>query len=258
MRYGNFTSSNIWKLVSIGSRKMTDVELIEYKKENPKSMAKTTTDINLFSEAGNTYIRQKKREIMLGRNLQKERAARPTSWGKLIETRVFNLLETEYILCSDERDVHPEYERWTGAKDLLTESKVCDVKCPFSLDVYCDKADIMIENDVEKLKSNFPENYWQLVSNSILTGKPIAELIIYCPYLKELVDIKHELHSGELDYPGNLNDIAWINWADDSELPYLLPDKHYKNMYKMEWKVSQEDKDFLTQRVSRAIELVNI
>ena len=250
MRTGQFTSSSIHLLMSYGKREMTEIELAEYKKVNPKSKAKLISDG--FGQAALTYIKGKQREKLLGRNLQKERGSRPTSWGKLIEPRVFNLLPTEYTLCSDERDVHPKYKEWSGAKDMTTETKVCDIKCPYSLDVYCDKADIMIKNDVEALKKDFPENYWQLVSNSILTGKPIAELIIYCPYIRELLEIKETLN----EYEGNMNDVAWINWAEDEELPYLIEGNYYKNLYKMEWEVSAEDKELLTERVKKAIEFL--
>jgi len=194
MRCGNFTSSSIYLLMSEGKTKGT------------------------FGKPALTYIEDKAYEIKLGRNLQKERSARPTSFGLLVEPRVHYLLDTTYILQSDLRYTHEELERWTGAPDMLTETKVCDIKVPFSLKVFCRKADIMISNDVEALKKEFPENYWQLVSNGILTGKNIAELIIYCPYLKELIEIKEDL----INYEGNANDVAWINWADDSELPYLI------------------------------------
>lgn len=228
MRTGNFTSSSIWLLMTNNKAK------------------------DGFGVPAITYIKGKQREILLCRNLQKERQSRPTSWGRLIESRVFNLLGTEYTICSDERDIHPEIERWTGAKDMLTDTKVCDIKAPFSLSVYCDKADIMIKNDVEALKKDFPENYWQLVSNSILTGKPIAELIIYCPYIRELNEIKETLN----EYEGNMNDVAWINWAEDEELPYLIEGNYYKNLYKMSWEVSAEDKELLTERVKKAIEFL--
>jgi hypothetical protein len=228
MRTGAFTSSSIYLLMTNNKAK------------------------DGFGVPAITYIKGKQRELLLGRNLQKERSSRPTSYGKLVESRVFNLLGTEYTLRSDERDIHPEIERWTGAADMVTTDKVCDIKCPFSLNVYCDKADIMIANDIEGLKKKFPENYWQLVSNSILTGKPIAELIIYCPYLEELAQILTEVK----DYDGDQNEIAWINWANDDELPYLIKGNYYQNLYKMEWEVSEEDKQALYERVKKATELL--
>lgn len=228
MRVGNFTSSSIHLLMT-----------------NDRTKA-------ALGKPALTYIKQKSREIKLGRNLQKERSSRPTSWGKLVERRVYELLPLDYTLQSDLRYVHEQIERWTGAPDMLTTTKVCDIKCPFSLDVYCDKADIMIANDVEALKKEFPENYWQLVSNGILTGKNIAELIIYCPYVKELLEIKEDL----VNYEGDANEVAWINWAKDDELPYLIEGNYYKNLYKMEFVIPEEDKQALYERVKLAVSML--
>ena len=228
MRYGNFTSSSIHLLMSNGRAK------------------------GELGKPALTYIKHKSREIKLGRNLQKERSSRPTSYGNLVERRVYELLPLEYTLQSDLRYTHEELKQWTGAPDMITDLKVCDIKCPFSLDVYCDKADIMISNDVEALKKEFPENYWQLVSNGILTGKNIAELIIYCPYIKELIEIKEDL----VNYEGDANDVAWINWAKDEELPYLIEGNYYKNLYKMEFVIPEEDKQALYDRVKLAISML--
>ena len=249
MRVGNFTSSSIWMLMTNGSREMTEAEIIEHRKKNPKSKAKTINDG--LGKPAQTYIKHKNRELLLGRNLQKERSSRPTSWGNLIERRVYELLPLDYTLQSDVRYTHSEFERWTGAPDMLTDLKVCDIKCPFSLDVYCDKADIMMANDVEALKKEFPENYWQLVSNAILTEKNIGELIIYCPYIKELIEIKEDL----VNYEGDQNDVAWINWAKDEELPYLIEGNYYKNLYKFEFEIPEEDKQALYDRVKLACSL---
>jgi len=53
-----------------------------------------------------------------------------------------------------------------------------------------------------------------------------------------------------------MNDVAWINWAEDEELPYLIEWNYYKNLYKMSWEVSAEDKVLLTERVKKAIEFL--
>jgi hypothetical protein len=227
-RTGNFTSSSIYLLMSDGKEKGT------------------------LGKPALTYIEDKSIELRLGRSLQKETNSKPTSFGKLVEERVFSLLSTEYILCSDLRFYHPLYSRWNGCPDMLSEDKVCDIKVPYNIKIFTQKADIMIANDVQKLKKLYPENYWQLVSNSILTDKPIAELIIYCPYLKELIEIKENLQN----YDGDMNDVAWINWAKDEELPYLIEGNYYKNLYKLKWEVSAEDKEFLTNRVKMAIDKI--
>ena len=227
MRGGKFTSSAIHLLMKEGRQAGT------------------------FGAPALKYIKEKNRELLLGRELQKERSSRPTSWGNLVESRVYNLLSTEYTLCSSVRYTHSDIKRWSGAPDMITDTKVCDIKCPFSLDVFCDKADLIMANDVEGLKKQFPENYWQLISNSILTEKNVCELIIYMPYIREILEIKESLSMYERD----LNEVAWLNWANDRELPYLIEGNYYKNLYILTWEASEEDKEYLTQRVKQAIEL---
>jgi hypothetical protein len=57
-RIGRFTSSNIWKLTTVGTRKMTENELKEHKKQNPKSMKKNIDDG--FGAPALTYIEEKR------------------------------------------------------------------------------------------------------------------------------------------------------------------------------------------------------
>jgi hypothetical protein len=254
IRSGKFTSSAIHVLTTLGSRDMTALELADWKKLNPKSVAKTTKDG--FGTAALTYIEVKRREILLQRGMNKETNTRPTSWGNIVEPRVHQLLGTEYVYHSDLRVNHSEYPAfWSGAADLTTETSegiVADIKCPYSLDVYTEKADIFIANDVQKLKKLYPENYWQLVSNSILFDKKYAELIIYCPYIDELIEIKSMVQ----DWSGDANEVAWLNWASDGSLPYLIKGAYYRNLYKLKWEVSAEDKEFLTNRVKMAIDKI--
>ena len=58
------------------------------------------------------------------------------------------------------------------------------------------------------------------------------------------------------NYDGNQNKFAWINWAEDKELPYLLDGGHYKNLNIIRFEVSQEDKDRLTIAVLNASKLL--
>jgi hypothetical protein len=51
------------------------------------------------------------------------------------------------------------------------------------------------------------------------------------------------------NYDGDQNKIAWINWASDDELPYLIEGGHYQNLNIIRFEVPQADKDFLTKRV---------
>lgn len=219
--YGQFTSSEIWKLTT--------------KDRSGKGFGKPALD----------YIKEKQYERRLKRRLRNEIKSRETSWGNFIEGRIFNLLGLEYSLESKTRFQHPEFSFWSGAPDLITKDIVGDIKCPFTLKSFVEMYDC---DTIEKLKEERPEYYWQLVSNSILTGREKCELIIYCPYESELEEIREEANN----YEGNQNDIAFINWAMNDELPNLNNEGEFKNINKFTFIPSQEDKDFLIERIKQA------
>ena len=74
------------------------------------------------------------------------------------------------------------------------------------------------------------------------------------PYFSELEDIRTmaENYDG-----GDQWKYRFIVESPDAELPYLPDGGYYKNLNKFEFEVPKEDKDFLTERVELAIELLN-
>lgn len=226
LRHGNFTSSNIWKLMTNGKDK--------------KSPGKPFYD----------YIQYKKWERKLRRPLENDRTARTLSWGLLNEKRVFKLLGGKYVLTSDQSIMHESIDCWCGSPDGIKKpDTVIDVKCPYTLKSFAEQSDILT---VEELKENKEEYYWQLISNSILTGLPVCELIIYVPTVEELPAIRESASN----YDWNQNDVAWVNWAQDDELPYLLPESEYDSIQILRWDADEEDKQKLTERVLMARELL--
>src|SRR5574338_579540 len=95
-RVGNFTSSEIYKLMSMGKRPMTEEELAARPKTGPGSKATLVEDG--LGEAALTYISDKKLERKLGRSLNEDVSARPLEWGKFIESRAFVTLGFDYSL----------------------------------------------------------------------------------------------------------------------------------------------------------------
>ena len=227
MRNGLFTSSSIHLLTSKGTAK------------------------DSFGKPALTYIAEKRMEIRLGRSLNSDKSSRPTSWGNLVEQRVFDLLPMDYKYQSDERYKH-ETLPFSGAPDMITDTKVCDIKCPFTLKSFCEQVDTF--KDWEDWKALKPEYYWQLVSNAILTEKNIGEIIIYCPYKSELLEIREMC----ANYLGDQNKIAWVNWASDDELPYLKDGGYYKNINIMSFEIPDEDKEFLINRIKLATEKLEL
>jgi len=243
-RVGNFTSSGIVALVSMNR-----------KGDGP-------------GEPFYTYIEECLMEQYVGRTLDSDSDTRATSWGKLVEKRVLEeLLGVEYIPCSRETLTHRDFKFWRGTPDVSKDNyeTIGDAKCPTSIKSFCqlvgpayDKQLNIIHNPltIGAVRHNHKEGdkwYWQLVSNACITGAKYGELIIYCPYKHELNEIR-ELAS---NYDGNQNKVAWINWAEDYELPFIPKGKNVKNLNIIRFEIPKEDKQFLTDRVIMAGKLLN-
>lgn len=235
-RVGNFSSSEIHKLMSGGRGKWT---------------------LENTGKAFDTYIRNKVWESRLKRSLTQRQNSRITTWGLFVEKIVFDKLSLNYELVSKTRYVHPEIERWTGMPDCVTRDKsvVSDIKCPWTLTSFCEMMDAMSEG-AEALKKTKPDYYWQLVSSSVLTGIDTAEIIVYVPFKDELDLIKDAANTHSWD--GNLseNDVQFINYASDEELPYLLKGGVYNNLNSLQFEIPKEDKELLTARVKMASEIL--
>ncbi len=59
------------------------------------------------------------------------------------------------------------------------------------------------------------------------------------------------------NYDGDANKVAWINFASDEDLPYLIREGKYKNIYIFNFEIPAEDKHFLETRVIQASKLLD-
>jgi len=231
IRNGNFTSSEIFRLM-----------------KNGKSKGSWSTDVY-------TYIEECNRERRLKRSIEVVTDARPLTWGKCVEKRAFEALGLEYTLCSDTTIQHPEIDFWVGSPDGYTEIAVGDIKCPMTLTSFCQLVDPYCENgkvvhealSIEAIRENHRDGdkfFWQIVSNGILLNKKVGRVIVYVPYYDELASIK-TIADGNPDY-------YWIWSAEEDKLPYLIRGEHYKNINIIEFDITQRDVDALTERVKEA------
>lgn len=217
-----------------------------------------------------TYIGEIRMERLLGRSIDREQKAKALSWGKMLERRVFDLLGLDYTLSSQETDLHPIYpELWAGSKDGTREGKdraVIDMKCPISLASFCQLVMPLYcglegKEAIDAIRYGFEHSgvhykahkdaekyYWQLVSNACINNTTFAELIVYMPYESELPKIR-ELADGD-------GDMYWLTYAKDEEIPYLKDGGYFRNVNVIRFEVPQADKDFLTERVVMAGELL--
>jgi hypothetical protein len=194
-----------------------------------------------------TYLEELKIARRMNCRISQETSARPTTWGKLVEKRVFDLLPIDYKLTSKDFIQHPQFEYWGGSPDGVSKDCVFDIKCPYTRKSFAQMYEMMEANDIQLFKKEFPEYYWQLVSNAILTGKQVAELIIYLPYLSELEEIR-ELAANNTDIDLETK-LFWIANSIDEDLPHQPNDSGYNNLKIYNFKILQSDIDILTSQI---------
>ena len=228
MRIGNFTSSEIAALMANGKKEGT------------------------LGVPALTYISECNMERRLGRALENEVNARANTWGLLCERQVYSLIGLEYSTISKITIIHPDYNFWAGSPDSICHEPdgnvITDIKCPFTLKSFCQLVDGWLAGGINGLRAAHKDGdkfYWQIVSNAILTGCNVGELIIYAPYFHELQTIR-EIAAHD--------DYAWVKYATDNELPWLYEGGYYSNLNKFRFPIPDEDKQRLTERVTMAAE----
>lgn len=264
-RVGNLTSSEIVALTKTGSRPMTDEELIKFKKLNPKS--RKTTIETPFGEAAWTYINETNMERRLGRSISDESNARPLTWGKLGEEYLFaHNLGPEYEIISKETIQNPEIDYHTGSPDGIKYNGSLKIgvefKCPMTLKSFCTFVDLWKLGGINAIREGIEVNgvmykkhpdgekyYQQCVSNAILLGVDLFELIIFMPYYEELELLREMAHQKDGE---EIHKYYWIAMGNDDELPHLKKGMYYKNVYKMAFGIPKEDKEFLIRQIKEA------
>ena len=152
--------------------------------------------------------------------------------------------------------VHPKYDFWSGTPDLKTPIKVGEIKC-YEPKKFAALSRCLLKKDVELLKSNFKEEYWQVVSNAIILGVDFAEIMAYMPYKSELLEIINEVQEANFLERNELNPqdyFYWLNEDNIDSLPYLPDDSKASNINKFEFEVPKDDIVFLTERIIMANE----
>jgi hypothetical protein len=269
-RIGNITSSEIVELTSNGRRDMTDEEIIEYKKENPKGTRKT---IDGFGAPFYTYVDECIMERFFKNNLENETEVKAFSWGKLCELIVHDKLPNDYIMQSEITEVHPEISEWAGTPDGKKEvngicDTITDIKCPLTRKGFYNLIKFLYNFDglnvskkentngdeiIQLVRNQSKEGekyFWQLVSNACILGAKYAELIVFMPYFEEIEEIK--------EYNRTLEKPFWqIENAKDTELPYLYKESGIESINIIRFEVKEEYKIFLTSRVKSALEIIN-
>lgn len=228
IRNGAFTSSQIYQLMTL-DRKGTG-----------------------WGAPALRYLKQKQWEKKLHRSLDSDMRSKPTSWGTLLESRAYQIIPSfETRIQSTETLSHPDIEGWVGTPDYTESDLVGDIKCPWTLLSFCALIDAL-KTGQESIRDDFPQYYWQLVSNAILCGKKWAELTVYCPFQDELEEIRELARRQDEDQERYI----FINFALDDDLPYLVKEGEYKNLNQIKFEVPEADKVLLTETVKKALAIL--
>lgn len=235
IRIGNFTSSNIFKLMTLA--------------KDGVSMGAPAL----------SYIKEKQRERRLGIEMDLDASTHALSWGRAMEGYVFqNYVDTSFALESQKTDVHPS-GKWCGTKDTLSiaEETVGDIKCPFTRSSFCDLVDIIEKGSIDYFKKEEPKYFWQLVGNSILTTSKFAVLIVWMPYASEIEKCIEYVEL--IDDFETQRDIQWLihTGPDRKRVPHIPNDSGYKNCYHFRFEVPETDKQLLLAKVDMAHKLLN-
>ena len=225
IRDGNFTSSKIFHLTKPGKGE------------------------NGFGATAITYINERNLERKLGRSIETNAYSKDMAWGSFLENRVHDMLEFGYLLCSEQTKQHPSIAYWAGSTDLhFPKVKIGEIKC-YQPKHFAEYTDAILKRDIKFLRDNCPQEYWQIVSNSIINNVPVGEAISYMPYQSELDELRElaENYDGADQW-----EYRFIAESPDMSLAFLPDNGYYKNLNRFEFEVPQEDKDFLTERVKLA------
>jgi len=202
-----------------------------------------------------TYLEEKRFAKKMKAPMSQESNARPLVWGKFLEGYAFELL-IDYELTSRDTIVHPEIDKWSGTPDGVCKDIVFDIKCPYTRKSFCKLAEIIsevttLDIKVAKLKKEYPEYYWQLISNTVLTNKPKCELIVYLPKQRELEAIREKANqNGDIELETK---IFWIVNSLDDDLPHQPNESEYQSMYRLEFEAPESDKEQLKQEILKSI-----
>jgi len=224
-----------------------------------------------------TYVQECIMERFFKQSLENKVEVLAMNWGLLCEKIVHELLGLQYQFHSNVTFVHPKYPEWVGSPDGSIEKEILkkkvidtatETKCPLTRKAFYNLVSELYDFDgltvtkkknidgndiIQRIRENSNEGekyYWQIVSNACILGANYGELIVFMPYYEQLETI-HEFNN-------SLDESFWfVARAKEGELPFIYKESGIENLNVIRFKIPLEDKQFLEERVKKAIELIN-
>ena len=239
-RVGCFTSSQIHKLIKSGRGG------------------------EIFSAVGKTYIKERKFERLLGRSNGTNPYTQAIAWGHIMEQLCYSKLELAYTLCSDETTAHhdPEYaEFWKGTQDYIIQTHAIAEQKSYQLKKAAEYSDCLMQKDIELFKNEFPEEYWQIVSNACINNVKLGEAISYIPYRADLENLRDKMQTTDILEHWGFGEELWkyrfIIERDIYDLPWIEEGGYFKDITRFRFLIPVEDMEILSERVKLANEQCN-
>jgi len=211
-----------------------------------------------FGAGAITYIEERAMELELGRGIDLPINTWEVSWGKVWEVYVHWQLGSEYKICIDQSKEHPIHYFWSGAKDFKITDGIAELKC-YQLRKFYKYAKCLQKQSIELLKENFKDEYWQIVSNACIDNVKFGEAIAFMPTEEMLLEMKQMIEETDYIEKQVKDDPFKYKFIVDRplwDLPFIPEHSKFPSMVKFRFEVPQEDKDFLTERVIKANELL--
>lgn len=187
IRAGRFTSSEWYKLMSFGKRPMTETELKARPKTGKGSKTTQVIDITKFSDTGYTYINQKVAEVLTGKP-KRPSYAYPLVYGKETEPEAVEYFEMRTGLKCEETGFQCFGDHAGGSPDrLIGDTDLLEVKCPYESE---NQVAYLMLTDHWDLKNNYPDKYWQIVTQLWFTGRERAH---WCSFDPRMIKDEHKL-----------------------------------------------------------------
>lgn len=214
-----------------------------------------------FGAGAITYIKDKIKELELGRGLTLPIYKQDMIWGKVWEPWIHWQVGPEYELIIDQTTIHPKHPFWAGSEDFklnIDGGCVSELKC-YQLSNHYDYSKCLLKKDVELFKKEFKDEYWQIVSNSCIHGTLYGEAIAFMPTEEDLIEMRELIENS--DYvEKHLKDDPWkyrfMYEKDLYDLPFIPKHSDFPSMVKFRFEVPMEDKIFLTKCVINAQKLI--
>lgn len=192
---GRFTSSDIFRLFSSGTRPMTQIEL----DARPRKILKDgtagkqfeggTTVPVLFGDGALSYIREKVDELLSGNpNGEEERYPssgefKQTEWGNAQEydgIRRFEVVTGKKVIYygggSPRFFPYGDYSGCSPDADIVGENALVETKCPYNTDIHTRR---LLYKTVEEFKDTEYKEWCQCQCQMKITGR---DVVYFCSY----------------------------------------------------------------------------